>query len=116
MFSLSQAHRYYLYTRPTDMRKGFDGLSGLVINQMKQDPLDGRVYIFINRGRDKIKLLVWESGGYVLYYKRLEKGVFELPKLENNPQNVSISWQMLAMMIQGLSVEKIIQKKRYQRA
>lgn len=116
MFSLSQAHRYYLYVQSTDMRRGFDGLSGIVINHMQRNPLDGSVYIFLNRRRDRIKLLVWEQGGFVLYYKRLEKGVFELPKMDAKVENIVITWQMLALMIQGLSVDKIIEKKRYRRA
>ncbi|MFT6336755.1 MAG: transposase [Saprospiraceae bacterium] len=62
------------------MRMGFDGLSGLISNQMHRSPLDGRVYLFINRRRDRMKMLVWESGGFMLYYKRLEQGTFELPQ------------------------------------
>lgn len=95
------------------MRKGFNGLSGIIIDKMNGIPTDGNVYLFINKRKDKIKLLTWEAGGLVLYYKRLEKGVFELPKIEGSPQSVSISWEMLAMMVQGISTENIIRKKRY---
>jgi len=73
MFSLNERHQYYLYESSTDMRKGFDGLSGLVRNELDKNPLSGDVYIFINRGRNRMKLLVWEEGGFVLYYKRLER-------------------------------------------
>ena len=73
MFSLTSSHRYYLYRKPVDMRKSFDGLCGIVSNQMNCDATSGEVYIFINRLRDKIKLLHWESGGFVLYYKRKQQ-------------------------------------------
>lgn len=95
------------------MRKGFDGLSGIVNNLMKRNPIDGNVYVFINRRRDKIKLLVWEEGGLVLYYKRLEKGIFELPDVDNSNKNVSITWEMLVMLVGGISIKKIIRKRRY---
>ena len=78
MFALGEHHRYYLYRAPADMRKGFDGLSGLVRQKMDSDPMDGSVYLFINRRRDKLKILVWTDGGFVLYYKPLENGTFEL--------------------------------------
>lgn len=97
------------------MRKGFDGLSGLVNNKMGRNPIDGNVYVFINRRRDKIKLLVWEAGGLVLYYKRLEKGIFELPSVDNGVHNVSITWEMLVMLVGGISIKKIIRNRRYQR-
>ena len=85
MFGLGEHHRYYLYRAPADtaeaaqvMRKGFDGLSGLVRQKMDSDPMDGSAYLFINRRRDKLKILVWTDGGFVLYYKPLENGTFEL--------------------------------------
>ncbi len=67
--------QFYLYGQPADMRKGFDGLCGLVINHLKANPQSGDVYIFINRARTHIKLLVWDQGGFVIYYKRLEQGL-----------------------------------------
>lgn len=82
---------------------------------MGRNPIDGNVYVFINRRRDKIKLLVWEDGGLVLYYKRLEKGIFELPNVDNGDQDVSITWEMLVMLVGGISLKEIIRKKRYQR-
>ena len=81
MFSLNDSMRFYLFAKPTDMRKNFDGLSGIILSDMKKIPEDGSVYIFINQNRNKIKLLHWESGGFVLYYKRLEKGTIENTKV-----------------------------------
>ena len=75
MLHLASNQRYYLYQGPTDMRKGFDSLSGMVTTVMQQNPLSGDIYIFFNRRRNKVKLLHWEGDGFGLYYKRLEKGL-----------------------------------------
>jgi len=66
------------------MRKGFDGLSGLVHSELGRRPVSGEVFIFVNHQRDKIKMLHWEQGGFVLYYKRLERGTLELPIVERS--------------------------------
>lgn len=112
MIGLTDHHRYYLYDNPCDMRKGFDGLSGLVCHELGRNPLDGSVYIFINRRRDRMKMLVWESGGYMLYYKRLEKGTFELPRAKTGGQK-QINWETLMLMIRGIYLQKISRKNRY---
>jgi len=78
MLSLSSTHRYFLYTGVADMRKSFDGLSGMVRQYMKSDPLSGDVYIFVNHRRNQIRLLVWDRSGFAFYAKRLEQGTFEL--------------------------------------
>ncbi|SHM85011.1 IS66 Orf2 like protein [Cyclobacterium lianum] len=80
MFSLGSTHSYFLYGSPVDMRKSFDGLCGLVRNHLDRDPSSGVVYVFLNRGRNLIKLLHWEQGGFVQYYKRLEQGTFTPPE------------------------------------
>ena len=69
---LSAAVRIFLCTRPTDMRKGFDGLTGLVREDFGQDPLTGHLFLFLNRRRDRIKILFWDHDGLVLYYKKQE--------------------------------------------
>ena len=93
------------------MRKGFDGLSGLVQEEMRRNPLDGKVYIFINRRRDRMKLLVWESGGYLLYYKRLEQGQFEIP-LSTTGQEIQLEWETLVLMLTGISLQQTRRRKR----
>ena len=114
MIGLTAHHNYYLYDGVADMRKGFDGLSGLVSSELGRDPADGSVYLFINRRRDRLKMLVWEQGGFMLYYKRLEQGTFELPKQTQDGQ-LSITWETLVLMITGIKLEKISRKKRYQK-
>jgi transposase len=93
------------------MRKGFDSLSGLVVQQMQADALNGSVYIFINKKRNQVKLLHWEGDGFGLYYKRLEQGTYELPVLTNS--NGSITAQQLQLILQGIQLRSIKMKKRY---
>lgn len=113
MFSLTSSMRYYLYRTPTDMRKSFDSLCGIISSQLGDNPMSGDVYIFINRRRNKIKLLHWEQGGLVLYYKRLERGTIELPDKGNSQRHQSIQWATLMMMIEGIGLSNIQHRKRY---
>lgn len=113
MFSLSSSHRYYLYRGACDMRKSFNGLSGLVTNELGRDPAGGEVFVFINRRRTHIKLLHWESGGFVCYYKRLEEGTFTPPEVD--PDRPVVRWPQLVLMIEGIQVERSRQKRRYRR-
>lgn len=95
------------------MRKGFDGLCGLVHGELGRRPLTGEVFVFVNRQRDKVKLLHWEQGGFVLYYKRLEKGTFEIPRVSSTAKTCRISWPSLMLMIEGITIEKSKQRRRY---
>ena len=113
MFSLTSSFLYYLYRGPTDMRKSFDGLSGLVQSQLNRNPTSGEVFIFVNRRRNKVKLLRWEQGGFILYYKRLESGTFELPAFNSDAVSCQMSWPGLMLMIEGISIEKSKQRRRY---
>ncbi len=72
----------FLYAEPVDMRKSIDGLACLIEQETKLSPFDHRVFVFCNRGRNKIKLLLWENNGFVLWYKRLEKYRFQWPTIE----------------------------------
>lgn len=117
MLSLSSSHTYYLYHDACDMRKSFNSLSGLVSNELGRNPSSGEVFVFVNRRRNCIKLLHWERGGFVLYYKRLEQGVFTLPKasaVDNASTGAALSWPELVLMIEGVQVQKISQQLRYQ--
>jgi transposase len=113
MFSLTSSFFYYLYREPTDMRKSFDGLSGIVQSQLERNPASGEVFIFVNRRKNKVKLLRWEQGGFILYYKRLEAGTFELPAFTEDAVSCQMSWPGLMLMIEGISVEKSKQRRRY---
>ena len=113
MFSLSIHQKYYLYRGATDMRKGFNGLSGLVRNGLGADPLSGDVFIFVNRRRDRMKLLVWETGGFVLFYKLLEKGTFQLPQAGSGVLSCRITWQELVLIMEGVELQSIKKRKRF---
>lgn len=102
-----------MYTGITDMRMGFDSLSGLVRNKLGRDPLSGDVFVFINRQRNCVKLLRWEPGGFILYYKRLEMGAFELPEYEPGNVDYKIGWSEMMMIIEGISIKNIHRKKRF---
>jgi len=112
MFSV-QTGRYYLYRQPTDMRKSFDGLCGIVSSQLGFNPMSGDLFIFINRQRNRIKLLRWEPGGFVLFYKRLEKGTFELPEVKNGALSHRIDYGDLVMIITGISLKYARKRKRF---
>ncbi len=115
MFALTAENKFHLYSHSTDMRKSFDSLSGLVRNNLDYDPGNGDVFIFINKSRDKIKLLHWQGSGYLLYYKRLEKGTFELPRYDASIGSISLSYAQMVMIIDGLSIKNLHRRKRYTR-
>jgi transposase len=112
MFSVSAA-RYYLYREPTDMRKSFDGLCGLISGRLGQDPRNGDVFIFLNKKRTLVKLLRWEPGGLVLFYKRLERGTFELPGDQNTGLSQSLEYGQLTMMVTGFSMKYAKKRRRF---
>lgn len=114
MFIQSARGTYFFYLESTDMRKGFDSLSGIVTEKMRLNPLSNNVYVFVNRRRTQIKLLKWEGDGFSLYYKRLEKGHFELQVAENNSSHIGISRQQLQMIFEGISLKRNYRHKRYQ--
>ena len=115
MLHLSPNCKYYLYSQGTDMRKGFDSLSGIVSYQMQLNALDSSVFIFLNKRHNQIKLLLWEGDGFALYHKRLEKGTFELPDSKGESSSIAITAQQLQFILQGVSLQKIEFRKRYKR-
>ncbi len=111
MFGLSHHQRFFLFSQAVDMRKGFDGLSGIVQQEMSRDACSGDVYIFLGKRLDRMKLLVWEPSGFILYYKRLEAGTFRLPRAQN--QSISLTYSELSLLLEGLDVEVKYRRKRY---
>ncbi len=95
------------------MRKSFDGLCGLVQAKLGQNPMSGDVFIFINKPRNRIKLLRWEQGGFVLFYKRLERGNFEFPKGLKTGNAFDIDYSQLVMMVTGISMEYAKKRRRF---
>ena len=115
MVSFSSTLRYFLYRPAADLRKGFDGLSGLVRSAMGSDPLSGDVFIFINRRRNQMKLLVWDRSGFVLFHKRLERGTFELPVSAETGASMFLRWEELVMILEGVRLGSVQRRKRYYR-
>ena len=113
--SFTSAQRYYLSREPADMRKSYDGLSGLVRQGLGRDPLSGEVFIFLNRRRTMIKILVWDRSGFVLWSKRLEQGTFELPSRPEAGASVVLAWEELVMILEGVSLGSVERRKRYSR-
>ena len=91
------------------MRNGFDRLSGLVREHLHKDPLSGDVFVFINKRRNQVKLLCWDGDGFMLFYKRLEQGTFELPQGDNSP----LTMEVLSCLLQGIKLSSIRKRKRY---
>jgi transposase len=114
MLHLSTACRYYLYNGNTDMRKGFDSLSGIVSSFMNSNPLSGGVFIFLNKKHNQVKLLLWEGDGFGLYHKRLEKGTYELPGYSSENGSIELTSQQLQLILQGISLKSVRRRKRYQ--
>jgi transposase len=101
-----------LYQGWADARKSFDGLSGIVTNEMDLPLQTGDVFIFINRRRTHIKLLQWEGDGYGIYCKRLEEGTFEMPARRAGIYAQLTSSQLM-LILQGVSLKKVVYRKRY---
>src|SRR5690606_24457080 len=109
MLSLSSSSRYFLYQHQADMRKGFDGLSGLIREGLSQNPLSGDVFIFFNKRRTQVKLLLWERDGFSIYHKRLERGTYELPQ-KVSPELRS---DELMLILEGISLKSVRRRKRF---
>jgi len=114
ILSFSKNLRYYVYRHATDMRKGFDCLCGMVNNEFLMSPLSGDVFIFFNQRRDRVKLLHWQEDGFVIFYKRLEKGTFEIPLKNTSQKSIEIEAQTLQLILEGITLSSVKKRKRYQ--
>ena len=117
MIGLLQGVEIHLCTEPTDMRRGFDGLSGMVNSLLEQDPLSGHLFVFRNRNRDKLKILYWDSDGLAIWYKRLEQGTFQFPTdgkaKEELAAGVKITTGQLSLLLGGIDLRSAKQRKRF---
>ena len=115
MIGLNSNQRFYFYTGVCDMRKGIHGLSGLVRSQMELDPEDMSVYVFVNRRRNTMKILVWDRDGFLMYYKRLVQGTFDIPEV-NESNSIEVDHAILQYIFRGVKWDKIELKKRYKKS
>ena len=111
----SQAARIWLSAEATDMRCGFDRLAERVRVVIGQDPLGGHLFVFRSRRGDRLKILLWDRDGFVLWYKRLETGVFKLPRMSAGSRSIEIRASELAMILDGIDVSKLKRVRRYVR-
>jgi len=116
MLSFAPNLRIFLHVRPTDMRKSFDGLCGLVRGVLAADPLDGSLFLFVNRRGDRLKALWWDRDGLALFYKRLESGTFEMLRADDDAAAVELDAAQLAMLLSGVALGSVQRRKRYARA
>jgi transposase len=111
----AQGARIWLATDAADMRCGFDRLAERVRGVIGQDPLGGRLFVFRSRRGDRLKILIWDRDGFVLWYKRLETGVFKLPRVEVGARSVELRASELAMVLDGIDVSPLKRVPRYER-
>lgn len=115
MLSIPPNVRVYLCTKATDMRKGFDGLHAMVLQVFQRDPLDGHLFLFVNRRRDRLKVLWWDRDGMALFYKRLEAGTYQLPTASDDAEGIEIDATDLAILLSGIDIQSAKRRKRYSR-
>src|ERR1051326_6233558 len=113
MIHISDKCRCLLYCGDTDMRKSFHGLAAIVKYAMQCDVLNGDIYIFISRSRNSIKLLRFEADGFAIFYKRLEKGTFEMPAYDPQSGSMLITDNELLFILKGVALKKIKYRPRY---
>lgn len=113
MFTLGSNHYFQLYSQPTDMRKSFDGLCGIIQDHLGQSPINGEVFIFINKNRNKIKLMHWSGSGFILYYKRLETGTFEQFSYDIDQGSYQLDYAQMVMLVDGICIKNLQRKKSY---
>lgn len=113
MISVSTTSRIFVFTEPTDMRKSFNGLSGLVSEHFDVDLLSGHLFLFFNRRRDCVKILAWDRDGLMIWYKRLESGTFQISALGEGQASLEIDVVKLSLLLSGIDIESAKQRKRH---
>ncbi|MHA4811299.1 IS66 family insertion sequence element accessory protein TnpB [Flavitalea flava] len=114
LIMLSDHRAYHLYRKETDMRKGFNLLCGIVLNELGRHVTQDDAFIFINKPRTNLKMLVYEQGGFTIFYRRLEKGAFEVPAFDLDAKSMQISANQLYFILQGVSLQTVKDCKKYQ--
>lgn len=114
MLTLPPSVRIYVAVEPVDMRQGHDGLAGIVRSQWQLDLYGGHLFVFIGRKLDRCKILFWDRGGFVLYYKRLERGRFRTPHVRADGRTVQVDATTLTMMLDGIDVARVTRPRRWE--
>ena len=118
MLSLPSRTKMFLCMNPVDMRKSFDGLFGIVREEFQQDPLNGHLFLFVNKRRDRMKAIFWDDDGFVIWYKRLEAGTWQLPivaaSLTAAATTLELEPHELAMILRGIDLKSARRRTRYE--
>lgn len=115
MILVPRAVRVYFATEPTNLRMSFDGLSNAIRHALGYDPLGGHVFVFLNRRRNQVKLIVWTRGGFTIVHKRLERGTFTFPgRVTTDAKSIAIDVHELAMLLEGIDVSRAKSKPRWE--
>lgn len=115
MLNVTANTRIFVYSQPTDMRKSFNGLSGLVASAFDVELLSGHLFLFINRRGDSMKILTWDRDGIAIWYKRLEKGTFQMPKAAGK-EAIEIDPRELSLLLSGIDLRSAKRRPRYETA
>lgn len=107
MLSLGPGVQIFLATEPVDLRRGHDGLITLVQSRWDVDPYSGTLFVFFGRRRDRVKVLFFSTGGFVIYYKRLEKGRFSMPAVPEGASHIALDAASLAMLLDGIDLRVV---------
>ncbi len=113
VISIAADTRIFVASGHTDMRKGFDGLCGIVSSVLEMDPLSGQLFLFINRRCDKMKILYWDGDGLAIWYRRLEQGTFQFPIIEAGQTSLEIRSDELTMLLRGIDYSNVKRRKRF---
>ena len=112
---LPAAVRIYVASQPIDLRRGFDGLAAATRQFIGQDPLSGHLFVFLNKRRNRVKILLWEPSGFWLFFKRLEMGCFRLPsKPAPGATHIVMEGTELALMLEGIDLSHARRRKRWE--
>lgn len=116
MIALPPQIRVFLCRQPTDMRKSFHGLIALTESVIKQDPLSGNLFVFVNRRRDRIKILYWGQTGFCIWYQQLQRGTYQLPSHESLDQQeaLEVTRAELSLILDGIDLSSVRQRIRFQ--
>ena len=110
---LPSSVKIFMAKEPMDMRRGIDSLAFIVREKWNLDPYTGYLFLFLSKSRTRVKILYWNNGGFVLFYKRLSKGRFKFPRLELNDEKVMIDFTELLMLLDGIDITKVRRPRKW---
>ena len=113
MLSVPGSIQIFMAVEPVDLRKGFDGLSAIVQTVFDRNVLDGHLFLFLNRRRDRVKLLWWDRDGLAVFYKRLEQGSYEIPRHESETKRLTLDTTQLSLLLNGVQLSSVKHRRRF---